>query len=155
MLNETAWGPSAVTKTTKAPAKSVAKKAAKKTVKKATKKTAKKVAKKAAKPKGKKILLPIRLSPEADRLLRTSEKGYLIGNLTKRVIAAVEAANLTTIKVEDRPRIPGQGKGKDYYAMTTVQLPADIKKRLSDVAEDRGISMSALIEASILKFFKK
>lgn len=134
----------------KLPASKAAKTAA--TKKAPAKKAATTVAKKATK-KGTKILLPIRLSHDADRLLRTSEKGYLIGNLTKRVIAALEATDLDTVKVMDRDRTPGSGK--QDFAMTTIQLPADVKKRLSDAAEARGTSMSVLIEAAICKFFKE
>lgn len=146
MLNGKDMGNLNVTTTKKtATTKTPAKKAAAKAV---TKKPAKKATK-----KEKKILLPIRLSPDADRLLRTSEKGYLIGNLTKRVIAALEATNLDTVRVTDRDRTPGSGK--QDFAMTTIQLPPAVKKRLSDAAEARGTSMSVLIEAAICKFFKE
>jgi hypothetical protein len=122
------------------PAKKVAKKAAKKTAKTAAKKTTGK------------ILLPIRMSHEADMLLRTSEKAYRIGNLTKRVEAAIAGVDLDAVSVEERPRTPHLGKD---YAITTVQLPKDVKERLSAVAENRGTSMAALIDGAIRQFYKE
>lgn len=147
MLNEDPGGRSAMTVPSKVAKKATVKPAAKK----ATKKTVKKAAKKATKKAGT-ILLPIRMSTEADRLLRTSDKAYRIGNLTKRVMAAIEGVNLLTVKVEERPRTPHAGK---EYSITTIKLPQEIKANLSIIADARGTSMSALIDGAVRKFYKE
>lgn len=104
------------------------------------------------------ILLPIRLSPEADRLLRTSEKAYQIGNLTARVLAAIEAVDLNTVKVEDRPKVPGKQKNaktRQEYEITTVRMSSDVRQLLKEVADARETSMSALIDGAVRKFYKE
>jgi Ribbon-helix-helix protein, copG family. len=103
------------------------------------------------------ILLPIRLSLEGDRLLRTSTKAYEIGNLTQRVLAAIEGVDLATVKVEERPKRPGKQKNpttKQDYQITTVRLPAEVREHLRATAESREVSMSALVDGAIRKFYK-
>lgn len=104
------------------------------------------------------ILLPIRLSLEGDRLLRTSEKAYAIGNLTQRVLAALAGVNLMTVKVEDRPKRPGKQKNaatKQDYQITTIKMPSSVRENLRSVAESREVSMSALIDGAVRKFYKE
>lgn len=159
MLNEHPGDRSGMTTTTKTVRPAAKKTAKKATAKKAVKKVAKKATKKAAAKKAAKkvkkagnILLPIRMSIEADKLLRTSAKAYQIGNLTKRVLAAIQGVDLTKVKVEDRPRTPHAGKD---YAITTINLPQEIKASLSIIADARGTSMSALIDGAVKKFYQE
>lgn len=139
------------TKATDGAAASTTKKAPTVAPAKAGRKPAGGTAKKAKKTVGK-LLLPIRMSHEADLLLRTTEKAYRIGNLTKRVLAAIDGVNLDKVKVEDRPRTPYMRKD---YAITTIRLPKEVKKSLSDIAEARGTSMSALIDGAVRQFYKE
>lgn len=104
------------------------------------------------------ILLPIRLSPEGDRLLRTSPKAYEIGNLTQRVLAAIAGVDLNSVKVEDRPKRPGKQKNpatEQKYQITTIRMPAEVREHLRAAAEGREVSMSALVDGAIRKFYKE
>lgn len=106
--------------------------------------------------KKKSILFPIRLSPEADRLFRTSEKAYQVGNLTERVIAAANGVDLTKVKIHDRPRTPGIRENADWdFIVTTVKLPPELRTRLKEVAAEREISVSVLLDGAIRKFYKE
>ena len=102
------------------------------------------------------ILFPIRLTPEADKLFRTSEKAYQIGNLTERVIAAANGVDLGTVKLHDRPRTPGMRKNADWeFIVTTVKLPPELRARLNEIAAERETSVSVLLDGAIRKFFKE
>ncbi|MCD0253085.1 hypothetical protein JWH16_04350 [Xanthomonas campestris pv. campestris] len=104
------------------------------------------------------ILLPIRLSPEGDRLLRTSTKAYEIGNLTQRVLAAIAGVDLDTVKVEDRPKRPFKQKNpatKQTYQITTIRMPSEVREQLRAAAEKRELSMSTIVDGAIRKFYKE
>ena len=93
-------------------------------------------------------LLPIRFSTKADKLLR---KGTLRrGDLTKRVIQALEEVDLNTVAVEERRKTPGSGSP---YETTTILLPKAMHDQVKKVAAARGTSMSALIDGSVRAFF--
>ena len=93
-------------------------------------------------------LLPIRLSPEADVLLRPA--GAKRGELARRVIEAVSSVDLSHVPVEDRPRTPNQGKS---YATTTVNIPKKLHLKLTKAAEKRDTSVSALIDGAVKAHF--
>jgi len=104
------------------------------------------------------ILLPIRLSIEGDYLLRTSQKGYAIGNLTQRILAAIDGVDLQTVKVEARPKRPYKQKNaatKQDYQITTIRMPSEVREKLRMVAEAREISVSILVDGAVRKFYKE
>lgn len=104
------------------------------------------------------ILLPIRLSIEGDYLLRTSQKGYAIGNLTQRILAAIDGVDLQTVKVEARPKRPYKQKNaatKQDYQITTIRMPSEVREKLRAVAEAREISVSILVDGAVRKFYKE
>jgi len=104
------------------------------------------------------ILLPIRLSEESDRLLRTSTKAYEIGNITQRVLAALAGVDLETVKVEERAKIPFKQRNaatRQKYQITTIRMPTDVKQHLKAVADKRDVSMSILVDGAVRKFFKE
>lgn len=104
------------------------------------------------------ILLPIRLSLEGDRALRTSKKAYEIGNLTARILAAIDGVDLNTVEVEDRPKRPGKQKNaatKQDYQITTIKMPSTVREQLREVAEAREVSMSTLVDGAVRLFYKE
>lgn len=93
-------------------------------------------------------LLPIRFSPKADKLLR---KGNIRrGDLTRRVIEAVEGVDLNLVAVEERRKTPGAAGS---YEATTIKLPVPLYDSIKKVAATRGTSMSALIDGCVREHF--
>ncbi len=104
------------------------------------------------------ILLPIRLSEEADRLLRTSTKAYEIGNIQQRVLAALAGVDLDTVKVEERAKIPFKQRNaatRQNYQITTIKMPNEVKQHLKEVSDRRDVSMSILVDGAVRKFYKE
>lgn len=99
---------------------------------------------------GKEKLLPIRFSPEADELLRPPNTRR--GDIARRILEAITSTNLAKVKVEDRPQTPFKGKS---YAITSIKIPVELHKQLTEAAEARDISTSALIDGCVKAYWGK
>lgn len=95
-------------------------------------------------------LLPIRFSPEADELLRPV--GSMRGDLVRRVLEALAATDWTTVPIENRRR--GPKKAPDGgYVVTTIQIEADLHRRLTAAARERSTSISALVDGCVCAYW--
>jgi len=99
---------------------------------------------------GKGKLLPIRFSPEADELLRPPNTRR--GDIARRILEAVASTNLAKVKVEKRPQTPFMGKS---YAITSIKMPLEQHKLLTEAAEARDISTSVLIDGCVRSYWGK
>lgn len=97
---------------------------------------------------GNEKLLPVRFSPEADKLLRKGPTRR--GDLTKRVLAAIDGVDLSTVQVEERSKTPGSGSN---YEATTIKFPEPVYDEIKKAATERKVSMSALIDGCVREHF--
>lgn len=99
-------------------------------------------------------MIPVRFHHATDELLRDGVRGH--GDISRRVIEALEGVKWETVKVQERTRNPHKNpEGKDLYVATTVRIPTPLYRSVCKAAANRDISAAMLIDACVLKFYKK
>lgn len=95
------------------------------------------------------LLFPIRLSIKADTLVR--KKFERRGDLARLIVEAVRNTNWETVDVESRNL--GRSKVKPQYKTTTIAMPLDLHGELTDFARLGNHSVSALVDAIVIRYF--
>ena len=95
------------------------------------------------------VLFPIRLSTKADTLVR--KRFERRGDLARLIVEACRNTNWEAVDVESRNL--GRSKIKPTYKTTTIAMPRDLHEGLTDFAKTRDHSVSALVDAIVIRYF--
>lgn len=95
------------------------------------------------------ILFPIRLSIKANNLVRKHFK--VKGDLARLIVTAIKGTDWGSVEVKSRNL--GRSKVKPEYKTTSIVMPAVLHEELTEYAEERDHSVSALIDAIVLDYY--
>jgi hypothetical protein len=95
------------------------------------------------------VLFPIRLSIKADTLVR--KKFERRGDLARLIVEAVRNTDWDSVDVESRNL--GRSKIKPQYKTTTIAMPIELHQALADFARNGSHSVSALVDAIVIRYF--
>lgn len=93
-------------------------------------------------------LYTLRLSPKADNLLRKHVRRR--GDVARLIIEAVDGTDLESITAESRW---SRSQKDAEYINTSIHIPLSRVGELVEVAKQKKVSVTALIEAAIIGFY--